>query len=205
MPRKLGTLMLVVGLLLLAYPAFQWSMAQYHQHQMRQEVENPVLEARDQEMEADSRGGQGTAAASADGNQTGAAESQPEHMIIEIPALEVEAVVAPGTTPEVLAQGPGFYEETPMPWDDGGNVAIAAHRTTYGARFRHVDRLEEGDLIRLSGGGREFQYRVEEVFPVASNDWSVVDPTGYNALTLTTCHPPGSAEQRLVVRASMEK
>ncbi len=31
--------------------------------------------------------------------------------------------------------------------------------------------------------------------------WSVIDPTDKPALTLTTCHPPGWATRRLVVRA----
>ncbi|MEW6173880.1 MAG: sortase [Bacillota bacterium] len=39
---------------------------------------------------------------------------------------------------------------------------------------------------------------------MAKNDWSVIKPCGYPALTLTTCHPVGSARQRLVVRAALE-
>lgn len=193
MQRKIGTLLLVAGILLLLYPLYQWGAAQYHQHALRQELqeeldaraqldedaeENPVLERSDKALP----------------------RRPPETMRIQIPEIDVSAVVVMGTDLETLARGPGFYEESPMPWEDGGNVAIAGHRTTHGAWFRNVDQLEEGDLIRLIDGADVYQYEVEEVFAVASNDWSVVEPTGYNAITLTTCHPPGSAAERLVVR-----
>jgi sortase A len=62
-------------------------------------------------------------------------------------------------------------------------------------------RLEAGDIIILRYADRSFLYKVERVFPVVSNDWSVIEPCGYPAITLTTCHLVGSAAQRLVVRA----
>jgi len=122
-------------------------------------------------------------------------------MTIEIPALELSAVVFEGTDKAVLAKGPGWYKESVLPGE--GNTAIAGHRTTYGAWFRHVDKLEEGDEIIIGYDSRGYTYRVERVFPVAKNDWSVIDPCGYPALTLTTCHPAGSARQRLIVRAAL--
>lgn len=119
---------------------------------------------------------------------------------ILIPKIGLDAIVVAGTSTRALALGPGFYDEVSRP-DQGGNVAIAGHRTTYGAWFRHVDRLEPGDIIRLEYGGREYEYRVEQVWAVAANDWSVIAPTEEHVLTLTTCHPPGSNRERLVVRA----
>lgn len=124
----------------------------------------------------------------------------PDVARIIIPSIGVDAIVVDGTSPWDLAQGPGFYPEGSRP-DEGGNVAIAGHRTTYGAWFRHLDQLEPGDVIELVYAGQVYHYEVERVWPIANNDWSVIAPTGDHVLTLTTCHPPGSSRQRLVVRA----
>jgi sortase A len=106
-----------------------------------------------------------------------------------------------GTTTEILNKGPGWYEESALPGQ--GNTAIAGHRTMHGAWFRHLDSLNTGDEIKLTFDGWVYNYTVEKVFPISNNDWSVINPTAYPALTLTTCHPVGSAAQRLVVRAAL--
>ena len=126
-----------------------------------------------------------------------------ESLFIEIPTIDV--AVVRGTSLAQLRKAPGLYEESPLPGEEGANVAIAGHRTTYGAWFRHVDELVAGDEIRLTAGQYTYIYQVEEVFPVAKDDWSVIDPVEYEALTLTTCHPPGSARERLVVRSRYVK
>ena len=120
---------------------------------------------------------------------------------IQIPAIEVNAPVIGGTAVADLKKGPGLYEKSPLPDEEDGNVCIAGHRTTYGAWFRHMDDLSEGDAIILFCEDRQFVYEVEEIFVVDRYDWSVTEPVGYTALTLTACHPPGSARQRIVARA----
>ena len=39
---------------------------------------------------------------------------------------------------------------------------------------------------------------------VSNTDFTVIDQTPGHTLTLTTCHPKGSASQRLVVKADMQ-
>lgn len=117
-----------------------------------------------------------------------------------IPSIHVDAIVVNGTSDWQLATGPGFYPEGSLP-HLGGNVAVAGHRTTYGAWFRHVDRLAAGDAIYLIFDGKEYRYEVERVWITASDDWSVIAPMDEHVLTLTTCHPPGSSKERLIVRA----
>lgn len=121
--------------------------------------------------------------------------------LIEIPSINISAAVVRGTSNTELTRGPGWYEESALPGH--GNTAIAGHRTMYGAWFRHLDQLQPGDPITLIYEGMTFVYRVEKVFVVASDDWSVIAPCGCPVLTLTTCHPVGSARQRLVVRATL--
>ncbi|NLC12144.1 MAG: class E sortase [Firmicutes bacterium] len=118
---------------------------------------------------------------------------------LHIAALELMVDVGYGVEPADLRKGPGFYPQSGYP--DTGNVAIAGHRTTYGAPFRHVDKLKQGDKLLLYYNETIYTYQVDDVFEIDDRDWSVIDPTEKPALTLTTCHPPGWATQRLVVRA----
>ncbi len=124
---------------------------------------------------------------------------------IKIPALGLDTVVVEGITPSALRAGAGHYPQTPLPCE-GGNVSIAGHRTTYGRPFGNVDQLKPGDTIELTTpiGGCVYQVS-RDPFVVAPSELSVIEPTGERSLTLTTCHPKGSAAQRLIIRATWVK
>jgi sortase A len=128
---------------------------------------------------------------------------------IKIPKLGVDTVVVEGTTPAALKAGAGHYKGTPLPCEMG-NVAIAGHRTTYGKPFNQLDRLGAGDKIELTTPVGTCEYVVTDRKP--SPNPFIVDPgniaivantPGERNLTLTTCHPKGSAKQRLVIRAHL--
>jgi sortase A len=131
---------------------------------------------------------------------------------IVIEKIDVDTLVVEGTTPAALKAGAGHYRDTPLPGEKG-NVAIAGHRTTYGRPFNRIDELRAGDLIYLDTPFARFEYKVVPEFgghanpwPVLPTDFSVVQaPTDRSAawLTLTTCHPKGSAKQRLILRAQL--
>lgn len=134
---------------------------------------------------------------------------------IVIPALAVNAVVVEGTSTAALRAGAGHYPNTALP-GGAGNMAIAGHRTTYGKPFNRIDELPVGEEIRLETPLATYTYRVvahpDDVGePCASGacwithpaDWGVVSPTPGKMLTLTTCHPKGSAAERLVLRAEL--
>jgi sortase A len=134
---------------------------------------------------------------------------------MRIPKLGVEILVVEGTTPAALRAGAGHYVETPLP-GEAGNVAIAGHRTTYGKPFNRLDELEIGAEVQLVTPLATHIYRVvpapEDVArpcPTGAcwitdpNDWGVVGPTDGSMLTLTTCHPKGSARERLILRAEL--
>ena len=125
---------------------------------------------------------------------------------IKIPALDINVVVVEGTSASALRAGAGHYPKTPLPCE-AGNVSIAGHRTTYGKPFSNIDRLKVGDAIILETPIGSCTYEVaREPFITKPTDFSVVanDPS-VHALTLTTCHPKGSAKERLVVRATLTK
>src|SRR6185503_15608199 len=95
---------------------------------------------------------------------------------------------------------------TPLP-GAVGNVGIAGHRTTFGRPFNRIDELRPGDVVILTTPVGKFTYEVQKPpFVVSPDDWSVVDqPPGESLLTLTSCHPKGSANQRIVVRSKLAK
>ncbi|HWL36679.1 MAG TPA: class E sortase, partial [Frankiaceae bacterium] len=135
-----------------------------------------------------------------------------------IPKIKVDVLVVEGTTPAALKAGAGHYKNTPLPGEKG-NVAIAGHRTTYGRPFNRMDELRTGDIVWLDTPFERFEYTVMPTFngkpnggrnPVAvrPEDFGVVgkpsDPKAH-WLTLTTCHPKGSAKQRLILRLELSK
>ncbi len=123
---------------------------------------------------------------------------------IVIPDIKVDVVVVEGTTASALRAGAGHYADTPLPCEIG-NVAIAGHRTTYGRPFHNVDQLKVGQEITLETPIGTCTYEInQEPFPVSPNALEVVANTPDEAtLTLTTCHPKGSARQRLIIKATL--
>ena len=125
--------------------------------------------------------------------------------VLEIPQINLEQYVVTGTSTEALTYGPGYYIKTSTP-GNRGNVGIAGHRTTYGAPFSDLDKLQTGDEIMLTVGTETFKYIIDEIL--------IVDPDqgerylynrGDERITLTTCHPKFSDKLRLIVTGSLEK
>jgi len=121
---------------------------------------------------------------------------------IEIPSIDVSDYVVEGTDLGNLRKGPGHYPSTALPGDPGTS-AIAGHRTTYGAPFRHIDELKPGERIVVDMPRRRYVYRVERSEIVDDSDLSVLDRVGHERLVLTACHPLYSAAQRIVVFARL--
>lgn len=123
---------------------------------------------------------------------------------IEIPSIGTDYVVIQGTEEPDLQRGPGHYEYTALP-GQGKTIGIAGHRTTYGAPFKRINEIEEGDAIRLEMPYGDFTYRVTGSEIVDPTDVDIVDETGEERLVLTACHPLYSAAQRYAVFADLER
>jgi sortase A len=123
---------------------------------------------------------------------------------IEIPKIGVSDVLVEGTGTADLRKGPGHYPATPLPGVHG-TVAIAGHRTTYGAPFHDIDKLEPGDGITLAMPYGRFEYRIERTRIVAPTALWVTNRVGYDRLILSACHPLYSAARRIVVFAKLER
>ncbi|HEU4976328.1 MAG TPA: class E sortase [Baekduia sp.] len=120
---------------------------------------------------------------------------------IEIPQIDLDAVVVESTGHDALARGPGHYRGTALPGMPG-TVGIAGHRTTYGAPFRHLDALRPGSRITVQMPYGRFAYRVTGTKITTPDDASSLRAkAGAPRLVLTACHPLYSAAQRIVVTA----
>lgn len=121
---------------------------------------------------------------------------------IRIPTIGASFVVVKGTGTAELESGPGIYSETAFPGVPG-TTAIAGHRTTYLAPFRHIDALRPGQPIVLEMPYARFTYHVIGSRVVLPTDVSVLDPVGYSRLVLSACTPLFSASHRLIVFARL--
>ena len=120
---------------------------------------------------------------------------------LRVPRLGLSIVVIDGTDAGDLRRGPGRHRETFMP-GEGKLVYVAGHRTTYGAPFSEIDRLEAGDTISVELPYGSVEYRVTRHRIVDDNDLSVLESHNREELVLQACHPRFFASQRYLVYAS---
>jgi sortase A len=130
----------------------------------------------------------------------GKAPVSPDQMLtrLQIPKIQVDAIVVEGASRRELSEGPGHMRQTAQPGETG-NAVITAHRDTF---FRHIYELNKGDQIQVRRSGRTFTYEVTGKRIVMPEDIGVIKPTDNPQLTLITCYPTyyiGPAPKRLVV------
>jgi sortase A len=121
---------------------------------------------------------------------------------IVIPKIGDGFTLVQGTDSSSLQRGPGHYPSTSLP-GLGQTVAIAGHRTTYLAPFRHLDALSPGNRIVLQMPYGRFVYQVQFTRIVSPTAWWVTHDVGYDRLVLSACNPLYSAAQRIVVFARL--
>ncbi|HWX74171.1 MAG TPA: class E sortase [Solirubrobacteraceae bacterium] len=122
---------------------------------------------------------------------------------IRIPRIGANFVIVNGTDTSALESGPGVFPETLYP-GRGGTTAIAGHRTTYLAPFRHIDELRRGSSIVLEMPYASFTYTVIGSRVVAPTDvHAAVAYVGYQRLVLSACTPLFSAAKRILVFARL--
>ena len=126
---------------------------------------------------------------------------------LEMPTITGRTLyIVSGVRTSDLKRGIGHFPDTALP-GELGNAALAGHRTTYGAPFENLDRLEPGDPIIVETTlGERFVYRVESSEIVRPDQVEVLSQVddGTARLTLTTCHPKRSTAKRLVVYTRLD-
>ena len=150
--------------------------------------------------------------------------------VLHVPRLgaDYSRVIVEGASEVELEQGPGHYVDTAMPGQQG-NFAVAGHRVGRGSPFLDLDQMRPGDAIVVETADSWFVYRV--LGDAATGDFAadpsgipgqhivrptdvevisptpgaaVADPATGAYLTLTTCHPKYSAQQRLIIHARLD-
>lgn len=119
---------------------------------------------------------------------------------IEIPRLHLSVVIVEGISRATLRRAVGHIPGTALP-GGRGNVGISGHRDTF---FRPLRNIQRDDVISLTTLSGEYRYRVVSTRVVGPADIGVLNPVGYEVLTLVTCYPfyfVGPAPSRFIVRA----
>ena len=119
---------------------------------------------------------------------------------LRIPALGVGEIVVNGTDTGSLKRGPGRYLGSGMP-GEGKLVYIAGHRTTYGAPFSRIDRLNKGDRVFLELPYATIEYTITGSRIVPASELSVLKSKGFEQLVLQACHPRFFASHRYLAYA----
>lgn len=119
--------------------------------------------------------------------------------ILTIEKIGLNATVKEGTTSEVLLNYIGHIEETAT-YD--GNIGLAGHnRGCENSYFARINELEKGDIIKYKTKFFDRIYVVDNIQVIYETDWSLLESTQENKLSLITCIA-GKKEQRLCVQAS---
>ena len=122
---------------------------------------------------------------------------------VEIPKIKERLPIYAGTSMEVLEKGAGHLEGTSLPI--GGpstHTVITAHRGLPKAKlFRHLDKMEKGDVFYIHNIETVLAYEVDQILVVEPWDFEPVLVTpGKDYATLLTCTPYMINSKRLLVR-----
>ncbi len=104
---------------------------------------------------------------------------------LQIPKLNLDVHIKEGTSSNVLLSAIGHFENTSK-WN--GNVGLAAHNRGYKCNFfQDIKNLKIGDeIIYLSANGKKI-YKVQINKVISETDWSYLNQTKNNCITLITC------------------
>lgn len=104
---------------------------------------------------------------------------------IEIPRINLVAPIAEGTSANIMNEYVGHFEETPK---NKGNIGLAAHNRGYKVNyFQNLKLLQKGDLIIYTYNGEISKYSVNELGIIKDIDWSKLESSSQDKLTLITC------------------
>ena len=103
---------------------------------------------------------------------------------LKIPSLNINMKVWEGETRASMAKGLGHYSST-SGWD--GNIGICGHNRGAKYNIGSIRNLEIGDTITYSTVYGTRTYAVILVKTISDSDWSYLQATVDNRITITTC------------------
>ena len=115
--------------------------------------------------------------------------------VIKIDKINFEGLIYEGTSMQTLAKGVGHFENTPY---FEGNVCLAAHNTN--SYWAKLHTLSTEDTIHYTCFLGTKEYKISSISKISETDWSSLENTDTNTLTLITC-VKGQKNLRLCVQA----
>lgn len=104
---------------------------------------------------------------------------------IEIPSINLKAPIAEGTDMNTLNTKVGHFEDTAS---KQGNIGLAAHNRGYEYNFfKNLKKVKMDDEIIYTYKEYKKTYIVDKIEIIESSDWSYLDDTEENKITLITC------------------
>ena len=131
---------------------------------------------------------------------------------LSVPKLGLKDVALPtgSTQAELDREGVLRLRGSGLPWQEGSNTFIAGHalgfpRTRVPYAFYELDEMMPGDEILIEGAdGKRYTFRMYDRLTVEPNDFWVTYPVeGKTVVSLQTCTPVPSFENRLIVRGEL--
>ena len=115
--------------------------------------------------------------------------------ILEINSIGYKGIVVEGTSQENLSKGIGLFEHSNIL---GGNVCMAGHN--YKNFLANLKDVQLGDTIKYYTYLGNKQYAISDIKQIEETDWSMLENTEDNRLTIITC-VKGQSNLRLCVQA----
>lgn len=133
-------------------------------------------------------------------------------MTLTVPKLGLKNVAVPTASTQARLDRVGVIHlaNTGLPWQEGSNTFLVGHRlgfkrTKIPYAFYKLDKMRPGDrILARDASGKRYVYRVYDMLTVRPSDYWVTYPVdGKTIISLQTCAPIPTFENRLVVRAEL--
>jgi len=133
-------------------------------------------------------------------------------MTLTVPKLGLKGVAVPTGSGQAKLDREGILRlrGSGLPWREGSNTFIVGHalgfpQTRVPYAFYELGEMMPGDEILLEGAdGQRYAFRVYDRLTVEPDDFWVTYPVeGKTVVSLQTCTPVPSFENRLIVRGEL--
>ena len=128
-------------------------------------------------------------------------EETKKYEIKDLGTIECQKIELNAPIKDALSTAVGHFEDTPI---YNGNVCLAGHNSGTNKNgedigfFKRLNELEEGDQVIYHHAFGEYIYKVSEIKEIEETDFSVLEPSTTDKLTLITC-VKGQKKLRLCV------
>jgi sortase A len=143
---------------------------------------------------------------------TSGGENASAAMKITVPRLGLKDVAVPTGSKQADLDREGILRlrGSGLPWIAGSNTFIAGHalgfpRTRVPYVFYKLNKMKPGDEIFVEDKeGQEYTFRVYDLMTVEPNDYWTTNPVeGKTVISLQSCTPIPTFENRLIVRGEL--